>query len=293
MFERILVPLDGSNAAEAVLPYVEGIAARFGSEITLVGVSELSPVAANHLYQTYLNHVVEETGHGLRDYGTKEKTSVRAVVLQGKPADEILNCADEGNVGLIAMASRGSSGRGPWLLGNVAGKVLRAANRPVLLIRAPASGSALQKKQLIKRILVPLDGSTVAEAVIPYAETLGRTLDAELVFFQVLEPAGQGHDEVVPGETLEYEESRRAFASASLERAAKPYRERGLGVSTVLGFGHAANQIIDYAEANAIDLIAMSTHGRSGIGRWVFGSVTDKVLHAGNTPVLVVRAKEV
>jgi nucleotide-binding universal stress UspA family protein len=90
----------------------------------------------------------------------------------------------------------------------------------------------------------------------------------------------------------EEEKHRRASAMAYLESVAKDVREKGLSASSAVGSGAPADQIIDYAEANAIDLIAMSTHGRSGITRWVFGSVTDKVLHAGNTVVLTVRASK-
>jgi nucleotide-binding universal stress UspA family protein len=77
-----------------------------------------------------------------------------------------------------------------------------------------------------------------------------------------------------------------------LDGIGKKLKGKGLGVSSVVVIGSSADQIIDYAKANTIDLIAMSTHGRTGIGRWIFGSVTDKVLHAGDTPVLVARTSK-
>jgi nucleotide-binding universal stress UspA family protein len=88
----------------------------------------------------------------------------------------------------------------------------------------------------------------------------------------------------------EEEEAKRGSALAYLDSVGKAFREKGLSTSSIVALGSPADKIIDYADANAIDLIAMSTHGRSGIGRWVFGSVTDKVLHAGDKPVLAVRA---
>jgi nucleotide-binding universal stress UspA family protein len=161
-------------------------------------------------------------------------------------------------------------------LGNIAAKVIRATTQPVLLVRAPASNAALQEKRLITKILVPLDGSATGEAAVASAGTLADVLGAELILFQVWEPVA----------TFSAHTSR--FV-AYLDRVGKPMRKRGLKTSSVVVTGSTADQIIDYAEANAIDLIAMSTHGRTGFGRWVFGSFTDKVLHAGDTPVLVVR----
>lgn len=291
MYQTILVPLDGSNAAEIVFPYAEELAAKLGAEITLASVSGLSATDVDHLYRAYLERVKEQVRHQLKDYGAKKETKVFAKILLGKRAEEILHYADEINAGLIVMASRGSSGKGPWLLGNIAAKVLRATNRPVLLIRISASDAALQQKRLVKRILVPLDGSKIGEVAIPCTEALAQALGAELVLFRVMRqivPSGSG---TVAG--LEQErEGTKASAIAYLEEVGKPLKKRGLRLSTSVewSFKSPADHIIEYAEKNAIDLIAMSTHGRSGIGRWVFGSETDKVLHAGDTPVLLVRA---
>jgi nucleotide-binding universal stress UspA family protein len=288
VYEKILVPLDGSNAAEIVLPYVEEIATKLCSEIIVVGVSGRASVEADHLYLYYLERVTEEAKRQLEGWGPKKEVSARYEFLQGRPAHEILRYANDSDVGMIAMASRGSSGHGPWLLGNIAAKVLRATSRPVLLVRAPASDEVIQQKRLIKRILVPLDGSEIGEAAVSHAEVLARTLSSELVLFQVLEP-------LVPvggAETVTFKERREVSVIEYLDSVVKPLKEGGLSVSTKVDTGFPADLIIDYAQANAIDLIAMASHGRAGIGRWVFGSITDKVLHAGDMPVLVVRATE-
>jgi nucleotide-binding universal stress UspA family protein len=191
------------------------------------------------------------------------------------------------------MASRGRSRKGPWQMGHIAAKVLRATNRPALLVRAPVDEMARSQHRLVKRIVVPLDGSDVGEAALPWAVELAQQLEAELIFYQVVKHvmvlATEGA--AMSSEMYEEEEKfRRAAANAYLEDIGKSALEKGLSISHALGSGPPADQIIDYAEANQIDLIAMSTHGRSGISRWVFGSVTDKVLHSGNTAVLTVRA---
>jgi nucleotide-binding universal stress UspA family protein len=143
---------------------------------------------------------------------------------------------------------------------------------------------------LVKRILVPLDGSRAGEAVIPAAEALAHALGAEVVLFEVLEPVvgrvgAGGVSYIIPRD----KEIKKALM-AYLDSVGKRLKERGLNTSSVVVSGFPAEQISDYAEANAIDLIAMSSRGRSGASRWVFGSVTDKVLHTGDTAVLVVQA---
>jgi len=298
MYTRILVPLDGSSAAEIALPYAEEIASRHGAEIILASVSDLTAVETDHLYRSYLEHIAEQVQRQLKDWGAKEGAKVKSEVLLGTPAGEILRYADENNVSLITMASRGRSSRGPWLLGNIAAKVLRATGKPVLIVRAQADRAALQEKRLVKRILVPLDGSKLGEVAIPYAEALAQALGAELVLFQALiTPVSRvGYYEgrsMSPADFQKIEEEISASAMDYLDSLGEVVKEKGLRPLSVIREGSAPEQILEYAETNRIDLIAMSSHGRSGIGRWVLGSVTDKVLHAGDTAVLTVRAIKV
>ena len=282
MYESMLVPLDGSKTAEMVLPYVEEIAANLANEIVLVGVSEQG---THDLYGSYLKSILEQVQLQLKDYTTSKEVKVHREVLLGEPATQILSIAYKRNVSLIAMTSRGSSSQGPWLLGSIAGKVLRATSKPVLLVRAPASKTALQDKKLVRKILVPLDGSEEGKTAVPWADTLAQTLGAELILFQVVATV----EALVPSYTSPGSDREKASAMAYLEGVEKSLTGRGLRTSRAVAFGPPADEIIDYAKANAIDLIAISTHGRSGIGRWVFGSVTDKVLHSGDTALLVVR----
>ena len=291
MYERILVPLDGSRIGEIVLPYVAEISAKLGSEINLASVTEAHAVDVNHLYRSYLEQIKVEVQRKVNDYG-REEAKVFWKILLGKPADEILQYTDEVKADLIVMASRGSSGEGPWLLGNIAAKVLRATTQSVLLVRAPASEAAVQEKRVVKKILLPLDGSKVSETAIPYTTELALALDTELVLFQVVQPyATIGSPEVeVPYSQPIVDENRRISAEKYLNNVRDNLKQKGLRTSSVVALGSAAEQIIDYAEAHDIDVIAMSSHGGRGIGRWVFGSVTNKVLHTGDTATLVVRA---
>lgn len=297
MYERIMVPLDGSNAAEEVLPYVEELASKFESEILLVSVAEPKPAETDHLFRAYLQSIKSRIETELGDWGAKAKTQINVEVLSGKPANEILRCAEEKNASLLVMASRGRSGEGPWLLGNIAAKVLRATTKPVLLIRNEAPAEGLQRKGLIKRILVPLDGSKVAEQIVPHAEELAKVMGGQIILFQ----AHESLLKMMPPESfsaISEEEIKVAIkhkeedAKGYLKTIAGPLREMGLTVSEVVASGNPADVILDYAASNAVDIITMSTHGLSGIKRWVFGSVTDKVLHSGDMPILVARARE-
>lgn len=232
MYERILVPLDGSDPAEIVIPYVEEIASKFNSEIFLVSVSEQSAADMDHLYLAYLEKILKQVQRRLEDFGVKAK--VHTGFLVGKPAEEILRQADEKKIDLIAMASRGASGRGPWLLGNIAAKVLRAATKPVLLVRSATT----RQKNLVKKILVPLDGSKTGEAAIDRAGDLAHALGADVVLLQVVEPITvvPGFDSVAPQVTPISQESIEASAMAYLNGMANQLRDKKVETSVVVGW---------------------------------------------------------
>lgn len=292
MYERILVPLDGSDAAEVVLPYVAEIGAKSGATITLVTVSESQRSDLDHLYRSYLEQVAERVKVSLRSRSGEEANRLFTRVLLGVPADEILRYADESDADLVVIASRGSERRSTWLLGSVAAKVLRISDKPALLIRAPVDASGAVPAQIIKKILVPLDGSAVGEAAVPHAAALAKTLGAGIVLYNALEPVPTWAYSAGTGVHIPqvYFEGARDSSLAYLEGLRDRLTAEGLTASVEVQDGRAADLIIEYAESRNIDLIAMSTHGRSGVGRWVFGSVTDKVLHSGDTPVLVIQS---
>jgi nucleotide-binding universal stress UspA family protein len=289
MFERILVPLDGSENAEIVFPYCADLASKFASTVILVTVSESDAPDIDHLYSTYLEHAKGKMRQYLEAWMAHETVTLESEVLPGDPAREILRIAEDKNAGLILLASHGSSAEGPWLLGHIAAKVLRATKRPVMLIRERATEAALEQRKMLRRILVPLDGSEIGEAALRYAVALAKKTGAEIDLIEVFEPVSTVGATGISCSVREDESLRKSLLSY-LDHVAEPIKNEGLKVSTVVLFGNAANKIIEYAEQNGVDLIAVSTHGRSGLGRWVFGSVTDKILHTGNVAVLVAHA---
>jgi len=134
---------------------------------------------------------------------------------------------------------------------------------------------------LYRKILVPLDGSPLAEAILDHVEAVAAPLGAEVILLQVLPGTG-----VLPDQAQREEESARSYLGRKVEQL----RAKGINARFAVRHGDPAPEILDYAEDNKVDAIAMSTHGRSGIGRWVFGSIAEKVLRGTNIPILLVRA---
>jgi nucleotide-binding universal stress UspA family protein len=297
MFERILVPLDGSGTSEMVVPYAVELASMFNSNIVITGVSDSYGLPAVNENRSYLEKQSDRIKEALiRRQPPEEEKPLRAQVsfksLIGNPAAEILSYATSIDSSLIIIASRGASGGGSLSLGSVADKILRSASCPVLLIRESIDMSAVALKYILRKILVPLDGSKLSEEALPLATGLAKLTGAEIVLFQVTEPVNLSiFSNLTPEAIKQYNEGSQSAARDYLDKITTTMIDIHSSISVAMGERPVAEMIIDYSEINQCDLITISTNGRSGISRWVFGSVTDKVLHAGKKPVLVVRPK--
>jgi nucleotide-binding universal stress UspA family protein len=298
MYEKIMVSLDGSELAEAALPYAEELAGQLGSEIILVNVCEADPDPQKALNQSYLQKTVESVKEKASRYsgrsGTAAVIQVKSEILSGHPAEKIMEYAETENIDLIVMSTHGRSGIKRWALGSVADKVMRAATRPVVLIRATGSRSDVQDQGLLKRVLIPLDGSKESETVIPYIEELASRLKLEVILFQVLARGFETLSTYFPL-TDQQIESDKTTAMAYLNNIGTRLKAKGITVVTdeKLGIdiriGNPAEEIMQLTDEKHADLVAMTTHGRSGVNRRVFGSVAERILREGNTPLLLVR----
>jgi len=285
MYTKILVPLDASPLSEHVLPHARLLAEHFKTSIDLICAVEVDDIPDN---------IIAETKQAREDYLEKVAASLpqelqpACLVEPGSPAEVILARAelDDDAMTLIVMATHGYSGPQRWFLGSVAHKVVQAATTPVLLIPAGAKGPSGGPVEF-DRIIVPLDGSPVAEHILPYAVALSKTLDGELILVRAYNPG-------FPGSTIRMREVSQIVHDAAesyLEDKANQMRSEGLEkISYEVLRGVPAEQITDFALATPNSLTAMCTHGRHGVGRWVLGSVTDAVIHSSEEPVLVVRA---
>lgn len=292
MFKRILVLLDGSELGELVLPYAEELAGALNSEVELVYVCESTESQYRHMYQLYIEKMAQQVGGHIEEKGSK--TTVTPVVLDGHPAAAIIDYAENNDISLIVMATHGRSGIMSWTMGGCAHKILYGVNILVLLVRASVpTPSGNKEGQILNRILVPLDGSEAGEAVLPYVRELTEKLELEVILFQVIAP-GQ-HVHTIGGLSYflfpeQQVEKMKASARQYLEGVSGRFAGTRATVRSELGSGDPATEIIKFASETDTRLVAMATHGHSGIGRWAFGSVTHKVLHSGNTPLLLVRA---
>lgn len=297
MFRRMLVPLDGSELAEVALPYAEKLAGKLGAEITLIHVREPADSQYHHMHQFYIDRMTELTRQGAESYLDLPKEgaiAVNSLMPVGHPAEHIVEYAEKEDIDLVVMATHGWSGIRRWVLGGVAEKVLRATSRPVALIRAKGARADVREGSLLDKALIPLDGSGEGEAVVPYVEGLASRLGAEVVLLHVIPPAAPVY--AIPGQTFQFPHSQadvelaKAGAEAYLEGVGARLKDKGIAVTTVVRVGNVADEVIKVTDETGADLVAMSSHGMSGVGRWAFGSTADKVLRAGSTPVLLARS---
>ncbi|MBI3931556.1 MAG: universal stress protein [Chloroflexi bacterium] len=308
MFKRMLVPLDGSKLAEVVFTYAKELAGRLDIEVILlyVGIPTLNDfVPMHHAYIERAAEIVRRRAQQVqKKTGIKpgsKPIKARGEIAEGYPAEEILRYADKNKVDLLLMATHGRSGLKRWVLGNVADKVLRASKIPVLLVRTGIPEETVYDKWPQTTLLVPLDGSEMAESVLPHVEALAKqrsTKPINVTLLRVCEPPTTPayyapELSEVPlnwGEYMEQEIARCKQASAEyLARIEKQFKDKSISVHSEVLVGKASDKIVDYVQKNPFNLVIMTSHGRSGLKRWVYGSVAENILQGVSSPVLLVK----
>lgn len=313
MYERILVPLDGSKLAQQALPYARAVATAKSAEVELVEVvapfeefvrastdDELVAVGAGSRFDRWpTSNEWASIAQGFREDAGKRLAAsealigagvaTRSAVLEGDAAEAIIKEADARPGTLIVMATHGRSGLGRWLMGSVTDKVVRHAHQPTLVVRVrdDADGSRAN----IGEVILPLDGSATAEAAIPHAVEMSKLLGVGISLIRAVSPASHADAfvEYMPDSYERLVEEAREDAEEYLDGVATRIRDQGISeVRTEASIGNASSAIVDLARAADDPLVVMATHGRSGIGRWMLGSVADRVVRHGPGPVLVV-----
>jgi nucleotide-binding universal stress UspA family protein len=299
MYTRILIPLDGSKTAEEVLPYARTLANKLKVPVELIDVIDIVEFAVHISAEKarYLEKMIEHEDRRSMDYlkeiaNTFPGLSVNCVVEKGRAAEAIIDKAGADKGTLITMATHGRSGLDRWVLGSVTEKVLRAANNPLLLVRA-AKPTASQEARL-SSVIVPLDGSELAESVLPAVTELAKKLDLKIILFRAFNipysiyAGGDGYYAVNFDQLIA---EMKDEATAYLEKKTGELKRQGVEkVSFLVKEGLSADEIISFGRETQDNLIAMCTHGRSGVKRWVLGSVTETVVRHCGDPVLVIRA---
>jgi len=298
MYTRLLIPLDGSDTAETVLPYGRTLARSLEIPVELLGIVDTS-VLDNQVFRdtgdskTIIAQSIRSSEEYLKRIAkTFPADNVRCVVETGKAEDVIIEKAGS-DATLTAMATHGRSGINRLLMGSVAEKVLRSAINPLILIRASEEANS-EGLAVLKSVIVPLDGSELAETVLSPVVQLANALKLDVILlraYQVPMNTYAGMEDSYPIDYAKIGGALKDEAQSYLEGKVAELKRNGIEkLSFVISDGSGAGEIIALGRQTPDNLIAMCTHGRSGIKRWVLGSVTEKVVRLCGDPVLIVRA---
>jgi nucleotide-binding universal stress UspA family protein len=273
MESAVVIALDGSKNAEKVLPVVEPLLRKGPGRALLIQVLPPGENAPEAAAQAYLR----EVGARLAN----EKIKSEGEIAHGDAAAAIVRVAEKIKADLVAFTSHGRGGLSQWVFGSVAQKILRGCSRPLLVVRALEP-----ELTQVTKVLVPLDGAAGSEAILPHAAALARAYAAPVELLHVVaEPGIEAGDSKMRG-WIAREKKRMDAHFAEIEK-----KMPDLTFARVCEEGDAAERIL--ARAGAGTVVAMANHIRSGLSRWILGSVCEKILQAARCPVLVARvAKE-
>lgn len=297
MYRTLLVPLDGSLFGERALPIALVLARMGGAKVVLVqavwasarpgeDAIEVERQAIEHA-EVYLAGVAQRlTGQGIQ----VETATPYAIAAEGILVEIAVRQAD-----LVIMCTHGRSGLGRWLFGSVAEAVLAKSPVPVLLVRPIGPLTSLSLDPNRAAILVPLDGSAYGEASLPHAVAITRGRGGLIVLLRVVSPPvgyypdpvlGQPYVSEVAEKLLKGEEQE---AKNYLDMVAERLRAQGVRVQPTVHIGWPTDSILDEVRSVGADLIVMATHGRTGVGDLLLGSVALDVVRRSGLPLLLVR----
>ncbi len=291
MPEHILVPLDGSPSSEAAIPYARVLAERTGATVTLFRAANSAPTLGN--LSEHQKHAVEDFGRYLS--GLAERLRAHGLLVQtavgyGLPAPSITNEITSGSIDLLVIATHDPTGRQRWVRGGVIESVIGHVAVPVLVVCASSDAAMAHRFRTQPLLVVPLDGSELAEAALPVAGDLAAKLEGRLLLVGAVAHVGQG-DPLRRGSPAslgeqdfrQIQHDARQYLQATASRLVAHVE-----VATELLTGDPASEINRRAERANAAAIVMATHGRTGLLRELLGSVARQVVHSGSTPVLLV-----
>ena len=285
--KRILVPFDGTSQAESAVPF----AAALASPGTTIVFCTVYPADASGSGAT--DSAIDARIGVLSQELQAAGRTVEAETYYGDPADKIVEAAANGGADLIVMASHGRGTMGRLLHGSVADRVAREATVPVMVVRAAQQQAGAVG---IARLVLPLDGSPLAEQSIPVATGIARQFAIPLFLVRAvniadLMPPAIGMGEAIPFQIYdETEDEMNKEASSYLETQAEKLRQQGFTVTTKLLSGPAASAIGDATRPG--DVVVLCSNERTGIARWLMGSVAEQLVRDDDCPVILVPGHE-
>jgi nucleotide-binding universal stress UspA family protein len=300
MYKTIMVPTDGSGFEREAIRVGLRIAERSQAKVRLVRVHctgaffgmESSPEAATlsaEVLEQERDRVLNELHNLAAEYRKTSGANIEVSLEDGPVPDALHAYANRNYVDLIVMSSHGRGGLARLSLGSVTDSVIRRTTIPVLVVKPYPSYLNSQVPDVFKRIIVPLDGSIVAEQILPEVIALAEVEESELALLRVVVPRASSQ-KAVANENTPWWDKDVAAAEAYLVRTADKLRESGFRTKTdVVISEDIAQAITDYAARASADLIAIATHGRGGLSRALRGSVADVVTRISRVSLLVVR----
>ena len=291
-YTKLLVPLDGSQLSEQVLPYAHWLARSLPCNVDLLRV--IQPVGADTEAELHTDRSVdamtaELTSMALARLDSNAQSfgpdrTVQRHTEIGEPTEVILRTAEAVPETLIMMATHGHSGVGRWLMGSVTYQAIHRSKNPLFVVR-PARERNVERRVELKTLLVPLDKSDVAMRVLPQVRELAKTLQLAVVLVSVYDPRLHGHIPYMQ----ELDARMRDVLSTYLQEKAQQLESAGVAQVSWRTFrGNPAEEIIRFAEATPDNLIIMSTRPRSDSSRAMLGSVTNRVVCHADNPVLII-----
>jgi len=288
VYDTILVPTDGSEHADRAAEHALALAAAFDAEVHVLAVADVRAAAGLFSAGGVDSEFVERIEARAREHATATgdlagDRAVETAVRRGDPSDVILEYAADVDADLLAMGTHGRSGVDRALAGSVTEHVLRRADIPVLTARTTersAVGDGYDD------VLVPTDGSEWAEAAVDHAVAIAERTNARVHAVSVVDIGDISAAEYAP--TRELLDHMRDMAQGATDQVARRANEAGVDVTTGVREGRPSAEILDYAAAEGVDLVAMGTRGHGGIRRLLLGSTTERVVRRAEVPVLAV-----
>jgi nucleotide-binding universal stress UspA family protein len=298
MYKVIMVPTDGSGFDREAIRVALRIAERCDAKIRLVrvlatasffgaaGIPEGTPIAPD-LARSERDRALSELYSLAAECRTTSKADISVDLHAGPVNDVLQGYARRNDVDLIVISTHARSGISRLSLGSVTDSLIRHTTIPVLVVKPSSSYLNPQVREVFRRILVPLDGSTLAEQILPRVLMLASLEDAEVTLLNVLVPQSYSQKEIVDP-SLPWWDKDIAAAQAYLFRIAGNLRRSGVLVTTDIVISeNIAGAIGDFANREKANLIAIATHGRGGLNRMLHGSVADAIMHSARISMLV------
>jgi nucleotide-binding universal stress UspA family protein len=286
MYDAILFPTDGSDGAAVGLEHALDIAAAHGATLHVLNVADTTRDSVVRVQGQVVDaleregqRVVREAAERARERGVETVTEV----LQGEPARTIVEYAEARGVDLVVVPTRGRSGLRRFLLGSTAERVVRQATVPVLTVRPDED---LRLDYPSRNVLVPTDGSDCAREALSVGVDVANVDGASLHVLSVVDTASLGVDVRTDVQSEQFE----ASANETVRRAVEFAEEAGVeSVTGAVESGASVHRaILSYVDGHDVDLVVVGSHGRTGLDRYILGSVTAKLLRTAPVPVLIV-----